>query len=75
MVTRLVVLVMGVRGFLREYDGIIALNDLMAIGAILAIREIGLRIPEDIAVLEIMKRALREKEDIDMEFRILLPDG
>ena len=44
-------LVMGVRGFLREYDGIIALNDLMAIGAILAIREIGLRIPEDIAVL------------------------
>jgi LacI family transcriptional regulator len=44
-------LVMGVRGTLREYDGIIALNDLMAIGAILAIREIGLRIPHDIAVV------------------------
>ncbi len=44
-------LVMSVRGSLRGYDGIIALNDLMAIGAILAIREIGLRIPQDIAVV------------------------
>lgn len=44
-------LVMSVRGFLRQYDGIIALNDLMAIGAILAIREVGLQIPRDIAVV------------------------
>ena len=44
-------LVMGVRRALGQYDGIIALNDLMAIGAILAIREIGLRIPQDIAVV------------------------
>jgi LacI family transcriptional regulator len=44
-------LVMSRRGALRGYDGIIALNDLMAIGAILAIREIGLRIPGDIAVV------------------------
>jgi len=36
---------------LRGYDGIVALNDLMAIGAINAIREIGLRIPQDIAVV------------------------
>lgn len=43
--------VMNMRGSLRGYDGIIALNDLMAIGAILAIREIGLRIPQDIAVV------------------------
>ena len=44
-------LAMSVRGSLEEYDGIIALNDLMAIGAILALREIGLRIPQDIAVV------------------------
>jgi LacI family transcriptional regulator len=44
-------LVMSRRDTLREYDGIIALNDLMAIGAILAIREIGLSIPGDIAVV------------------------
>jgi LacI family transcriptional regulator len=44
-------LVMGLRGSLREYDGIIALNDLMAIGAILAIREVGLRIPQEVAVV------------------------
>jgi DNA-binding LacI/PurR family transcriptional regulator len=36
---------------LRGYDGIIALNDLMAIGAVNAIREIGLHIPQDIAVV------------------------
>jgi len=39
------------KGGLRGYDGIIALNDLMAIGAINAIRETGLRIPQDIAVM------------------------
>ena len=44
-------LVMGVKKSLDSYDGIIALNDLMAIGAILAIREVGLRIPQDIAVV------------------------
>jgi PAS domain S-box-containing protein len=31
--------------------------------------------PEDIAVLESMKRAVREKKDMDLHFRILLPDG
>jgi LacI family transcriptional regulator len=36
---------------LRAYDGIVALNDLMAIGAVNAVREIGLRIPQDIAVV------------------------
>ena len=35
----------------RRYDGIIALNDLMAIGAINAIRDAGLRIPQDVAVV------------------------
>ena len=44
-------LVMGVKKSLGSYDGIIALNDLMAIGAILAIREVGLRIPDDMAVV------------------------
>jgi LacI family transcriptional regulator len=39
------------KGRLDQYDGIVALNDLMAIGAINAIREIGLRIPQDIAVV------------------------
>ena len=36
---------------LRDYDGILALNDLMAIGAILAAREIGLDVPGDLAVV------------------------
>ena len=31
--------------------------------------------PEDSAVLETMKRAVREKKDMDLDFRILLPDG
>lgn len=44
-------LVMSVKKSLGSYDGIVALNDLMAIGAILAIREVGLRIPQDIAVV------------------------
>ena len=35
----------------ERYDGIIALNDLMAIGAINAIRDTGLRIPQDVAVV------------------------
>jgi len=39
------------KGGLRGYDGIIALNDLMAIGAINAIRETALRIPQEIAVV------------------------
>ena len=38
-------------GRLQRYDGIIALNDLMAIGAVNAIREVGLRIPQDTAVV------------------------
>ncbi|HET6451320.1 MAG TPA: LacI family DNA-binding transcriptional regulator [Spirochaetia bacterium] len=44
-------LVMSKRATLRDYDGIIALNDLMAIGAILAAREIGVSIPDDLAVV------------------------
>jgi len=39
------------RGGLDGYDGVIALNDLMAIGAVNAIRQTGLRIPQDIAVV------------------------
>jgi PAS domain S-box-containing protein len=31
--------------------------------------------PEDRAVLETMNRAVREKKDMDLDFRILLPDG
>ncbi len=44
-------LVMSRRESLRGYDGIAALNDLMAIGAILAVKETGLSIPRDIAVI------------------------
>ena len=35
----------------RDFTAIFALNDMMAIGAILAINEEGLRVPEDISVL------------------------
>jgi LacI family transcriptional regulator len=44
-------LVMGRKDTLGDCDGVVALNDLMAIGAILAIRDIGLRIPQEIAVM------------------------
>lgn len=35
----------------RDFTAIFALNDMMAIGAILAINEVGLRVPDDISVL------------------------
>jgi LacI family transcriptional regulator len=34
-----------------EYDAILALNDLMAIGALLAVGKLGLRVPEDIVLI------------------------
>jgi LacI family transcriptional regulator, galactose operon repressor len=43
--------VMSAAARLREYDAILALNDLMAIGALLAVGKLGLRVPEDIAVI------------------------
>jgi len=36
---------------LRDYDAILALNDLMAIGALLATTKLGLQVPEDIALM------------------------
>jgi LacI family transcriptional regulator len=43
--------VMGAAGRLRDYDAVFALNDLMAIGALLAVGKLGLRVPEDIALM------------------------
>jgi LacI family transcriptional regulator len=43
--------VMARRQSLSRYDGLFALNDLMAIGAMLALRDLGLKIPRDIAVI------------------------
>jgi LacI family transcriptional regulator len=43
--------VLGAAGRLRTYDAILALNDLMAIGALLAVNKLGLRVPEDIALI------------------------
>ncbi len=36
---------------IREYDAILALNDLMAIGALLAVGKLGLRVPDDVALI------------------------
>ncbi len=44
-------LIKGLGAGLAAYDGIVALNDLMAIGAILALRETGVRVPRDMAVV------------------------
>jgi LacI family transcriptional regulator len=44
-------MVMSRRDRLRGYDGIIALNDLMAIGAINALKEIGISVPREMAVV------------------------
>ncbi len=43
--------VMSVAVRIREYDAILALNDLMAIGALLAVNRLGLRVPEGIALI------------------------
>ncbi len=43
--------VMGAAGRLRSYDAILALNDLMAIGALLAAGKLGLRVPDDLALI------------------------
>jgi LacI family transcriptional regulator len=43
--------VMGFRDSVRGYDAIFATNDLMAIGCLLAVKELGLRIPQDVAVV------------------------
>jgi len=43
--------VMGAAGRLKDYDAIFALNDLMAIGAVLAAGRLGMKVPEDIALM------------------------
>ncbi|HVO40187.1 MAG TPA: LacI family DNA-binding transcriptional regulator [Spirochaetia bacterium] len=43
--------VMGFRDSIRGYDALFATNDLMAIGALLAVRELGLRVPQDLSVI------------------------
>ena len=43
--------VMGLGRSIRDYDGLFASNDLMAIGSLLAIRSVGLRVPQDISVI------------------------
>ena len=43
--------VMGFRDSIRRYDSLFAANDLMAIGALLALRELGLRVPQDLSVV------------------------
>jgi len=43
--------VMNAAPRIREYDAILALNDLMAIGALLAVGKLGLRVPDDIALI------------------------
>ena len=43
--------VIGAAERIREYDAILALNDLMAIGAMLAVGKLGLRVPQDIALI------------------------
>ena len=43
--------VMAASDRIRRYDAILALNDLMAIGAMSAVGRLGLRVPEDIALI------------------------
>jgi LacI family transcriptional regulator len=43
--------VMARRQGLARYDGLFALNDLMAMGAMLAFRDLGRKVPQDIAVI------------------------
>ena len=43
--------VMARRQVLARYDGLFALNDLMAMGAMLALRELGRKVPHDVAVV------------------------
>ena len=43
--------VMARRQSLARYDGLFALNDLMAMGAMLALRDQGRRVPRDVAVI------------------------
>jgi LacI family transcriptional regulator len=43
--------VMTRRQGLARYDGLFALNDLMAMGAILALRDLGRKVPQDVAVI------------------------
>jgi LacI family transcriptional regulator len=43
--------VMGYRQDIARYDSLFATNDLMAIGSLLAVRELGLRVPQDIALV------------------------
>lgn len=42
---------MGFRESIGGYDAIFAANDLMAIGCLLAVKELGLRVPQDLAVV------------------------
>jgi LacI family transcriptional regulator len=43
--------VMARRQGLARYDGLFALNDLMAMGAMLALRDLGRKVPQDVAVI------------------------
>ncbi|MGD0725431.1 MAG: LacI family DNA-binding transcriptional regulator [Spirochaetia bacterium] len=43
--------VKGLGRNIRGYDALFASNDLMAIGSLLAVRELGLRVPQDISVI------------------------
>jgi LacI family transcriptional regulator len=43
--------VMARRAGISRYDGLFALNDLMAFGAMLALRDIGRKVPRDVAVI------------------------
>ncbi len=43
--------VLGLADRIRDYDAVLALNDLMAIGAMLAVGKLGLRVPQDIVLI------------------------
>ena len=42
---------MARRAGIARYDGLFALNDLMAMGAMIALRDIGRKVPRDVAVI------------------------